>query len=58
MKTIKATSAIVAIAPLALLSAALSLSNAHAQEPGKALVMSIYLDTVGGNSVLAGDYRV
>ena len=57
MKTIKVTSAIVALAPVALLSSALPLSNAHAQEAEKALVMSIYLDTVGGNSVLAGDYR-
>jgi hypothetical protein len=57
VKTIKVTRAIVALAPIAVLSSVLSLTNAHAQTDGKALVMSIYLDTPGAESVLAGDYK-
>ncbi len=57
MKNIKVTSAIVAVAPMVLLSSALSVSNAQADVPGKSLVMSVYLDTEGGAKLLAGDYE-
>jgi hypothetical protein len=57
VKTIKVTRAIVAFAPIAVLSSALFLTNAHAEDPGKSLVMSVYLDTAGADSVLAGDYK-
>ncbi len=57
MKTVKATRAIVAFAPIAVLTSTLSLTNADADIPGKTLVMSVYLDAVGGDSVLAGDYQ-
>jgi hypothetical protein len=57
VKTTKVTRAIVAFAPIAVLSSALSLTNAQADVPGKTLVMSVYLDTAAGNSVLAGDYQ-
>jgi hypothetical protein len=40
-----------------VLSSALSLTNAEAQTAGKALVMSVYLDAVGGESLLAGNYE-
>ena len=56
MKTIKVTRAIVAFAPIAVLSAALSLTNAQADVPGKALIMSVYVDTPGADSLLSGDY--
>jgi hypothetical protein len=56
VKNIKITRAIVALAPIAVLSSALSLTNAQAQTAGKALVMSVYLDAVGGESLLAGNY--
>ena len=57
MKNIKVTRAIVALAPIAVLSSALSLSNAQAQTSEKALVMSVYLDTAGGESLIAGNYE-
>jgi len=58
VKTIKVTRAIVAFAPIAVLSSALSLTNANADTPGgKTLVMSVYVDTTGADSVLAGDYQ-
>jgi hypothetical protein len=57
VKTIKVTRAIVAFAPIAVLSSALFLTNAQAEDSGKSLVMSVYLDTAGADSVLAGDYK-
>jgi hypothetical protein len=57
VKTTKVTRAIVAFAPIAVLSSALSLTNAQADTAGKTLVMSAYVDTAAGDSVLAGDYR-
>jgi hypothetical protein len=57
VKNIKITRAIVALAPIAVLSSALSLTNAQAQTAAKALVMSVYLDAVGGDSLIAGDYE-
>lgn len=57
MKNLKITRAIVAFAPVAALSSALSLTNAQADVPEKALVMSVYLDATGGESVLAGNYE-
>jgi hypothetical protein len=57
MKSIKITRAIVALAPIAVLSSALSLTNARADVPAKALIMSVYLDAVGGASLIAGDYE-
>lgn len=57
MKNLKITRAIVAFVPVAVLSSALSLTNALADVPGKALVMSAYLDTIGGDSLLAGKYE-
>jgi len=57
MNTIKPTRAILALAPIALLSSALSLTNARADVPGNALVMSVYLDTAGADSLIAGDFQ-
>jgi hypothetical protein len=57
VKNLKITRAIVALAPIAVLSSALSLTNAQADVPGKALVMSVYLDATGGESLLAGNYQ-
>ena len=57
MNITKITRATVALAPIAVLASALSLSNAQAQTAGKALVMSVYLDAVGGDSLLAGNYQ-
>jgi hypothetical protein len=56
VKTSKVTRAIVAFAPIAVLSSVLSLSDAQADTPGKTLILSVYLDTAGADSVLAGDY--
>lgn len=57
MKTFKVTRATVALAPIAVLAAALSLGTAQADVTVTPLVMSIYLDTPGADSVLAGDYE-
>ena len=57
MNITKITRATVALAPIAVLASTLSLSNAQAQTAAKALVMSVYLDAVGGDSVLAGNYQ-
>jgi hypothetical protein len=53
MNNIKQTRAIVALAPVVLLG--FSLTNAHADVPADTLVMSVYLDTLGADTVLAGD---
>lgn len=55
MNNVKQTRAIVALAPVALLVSALSLTNARADVPPDTLVMSVYLDSVGADTVLAGD---
>ncbi len=57
MKLIEITHATVALAPIAVLASALSLGNAQAQTTGRALVMSVYTDVVGGDSLLAGNYE-
>ena len=55
MNNIKQTRAIVALAPVALLASVFSLTNARADVPADTLVMSVYLDSVGADTVLAGD---
>jgi hypothetical protein len=57
MNIIKITRATVALAPIAVLASALSLGNAQAQTGAKALVMSVYMDAIGGDSLLAGNYE-
>jgi hypothetical protein len=57
VKSIKVTRAIVAFAPIAVLASALSLTNAQADVPRKPLVMTVFLDSTGADSVLAGDYQ-
>jgi len=56
MNISKITRATVALAPIAVLASALSLGNAQAQTSGNTLIMSVYLDTVGGDSLIAGNY--
>jgi hypothetical protein len=55
MNNLRKTRAIVAIAPIAVLSAVLPVAGAQAEPPGNALVMSVYLDSVGADRVIAGD---
>lgn len=56
MKNRTETRATVALAPIAILASMLSITSAQADIPGKKLVLSVFLDTPGAASVLAGDY--
>ncbi len=57
MNCVRQTCAMVAIAPIALLSSVLPITNVRAAVPDAALVMSVYLDSVGSDRVIAGDMQ-